>query len=89
MVNNIKLSDIAYDIDGQPMFKMLRRVQELERSGKRFFILSWVSLILILPTILSKLLATQLGQAKLITLIRAGFMNLKLLFKNNFKFAKF
>ena len=35
MVNNIKLSDIAYNIDGQPMFKMLSKVQELERLGKK------------------------------------------------------
>ena len=34
-MNDIKLSDIAYNIDGQPMFKMLSKVQELERSGKK------------------------------------------------------
>ncbi|WP_416652670.1 pyridoxal phosphate-dependent aminotransferase [Candidatus Pseudothioglobus sp. Uisw_086] len=31
----IKLSNSAYQIDGQPMFKVLDRVQELEREGKK------------------------------------------------------
>lgn len=30
----IKLSESAYKIEGQPMFKILERVQELEREGK-------------------------------------------------------
>ena len=30
----LKLSDSAYQIDGQPMFKVLDKVQELERQGK-------------------------------------------------------
>jgi hypothetical protein len=31
----IKLSDAAYEIDGQPMFKVLDKVQKLEREGKK------------------------------------------------------
>ena len=31
----IKLSNAAYQIDGQPMFKVLDRVQKLERQGKK------------------------------------------------------
>lgn len=31
----IKLSKAAYEIDGQPMFKVLDKVQKLEREGKR------------------------------------------------------
>jgi len=31
----IKLSNSAYQIDGQPMFKVLDRVQKLEREGKK------------------------------------------------------
>lgn len=31
----IKLSKSAYEIDGQPMFKVLDRVQKLEREGKK------------------------------------------------------
>lgn len=34
MKSNIKLSSIANEIDGQPMFQTLNKVQELERSGK-------------------------------------------------------
>jgi aspartate/methionine/tyrosine aminotransferase len=28
-------SDAAYEIDGQPMFKVLDKVQKLEREGKK------------------------------------------------------
>jgi len=31
----IKLSNSAYQIDGQPMFKVLDRVQKLEREGRK------------------------------------------------------
>ena len=31
----IKLSQAAYQIDGQPMFKVLDRVQKLERAGRK------------------------------------------------------
>ena len=32
------LSDIAHNIDGQPMFKILDKAQKLERAGKEIFL---------------------------------------------------